>query len=162
MAFGLDSAIELASAGVLMAPQCGTATWTGVFRARRTNRHPDRSRAAVHACGLHRRRSRLEPVDPTWRSLFASGADRRFAGNANHDSIGATQDRDCNAARQPRHAGRCRRECHLRLAVARRSCRPVGRPRATRRVVGRRRNLACDRRFRRQESARSLERRGLL
>jgi len=45
-----------------------------------------------HACGLHRHRSRLEP-------LFASGANRGFAGNANHDSIGTSQDRYCNAAR---------------------------------------------------------------
>ena len=36
-----------------------------------------------HACGLHRHRSRLEP-------LFASGANRGFAGNANHDFIGTS------------------------------------------------------------------------
>ena len=73
-AFGLDSAIELASAGVLI--------WRLNVELRHGQGFSDRAERTVsrigavllfHACGLHRRRSRLEPaVDPTRRSLFAS------------------------------------------------------------------------------------------
>ena len=161
MAFGLDSAIELASAGALIWRLDGELRHGHGFSER-----AERTASRIGAVLLFMLAAYI--VGGAAWSLWTRHGEAFSlpglivaAGNANHDSIGTSQDRDCNAARQPRHAGRCRREYHLRLAVARRSCRPVGRPHA-RRVVGRRRNLACDRRLRRQGSARSLERRGLL
>jgi hypothetical protein len=56
--------------------------------------------------------------------VLDSGADRRAASDADQDPAGATQDRNCDAAGQPGDAGGCRREHHLRLAVAGRRGRP--------------------------------------
>ena len=60
--------------------------------------------------------SRSLPIIDESNNSVVHSWDRYFASYANRDSIGTSQDRDRNAARQPRHAGGCRREYHLWLA----------------------------------------------
>src|ERR1700731_4432027 len=75
MAFGLDSAIEMASAGVLIW-RLNVELRHGQGFSERAERTASRIGAVLlfTLCSLHRHRSRLEPVDPTRRSLFATGA----------------------------------------------------------------------------------------
>jgi hypothetical protein len=161
MAFGLDSAIELASAGVLIR-RLNVELRHGKGFSERAERTASRIGAVLlftlaayivagAAWSLWTRQGEAFSLPGLIVALLAMPIMTLLARRkiAIATQLGS------------RLAGRCRREYHLRLAVARRSCRPVGRPHA-RRVVGRRRNLACDRRLRRQGSAQSLERRGLL
>ena len=142
MAFGLDSVIELASASVLI--------WRLNVELRHGQGFSERAERTASRIGgvLLFTLAAYIVAGAAWSLWTRHGEAFSLPGlivallaMPIMTLSGASQDRDCNAARQPRHAGRCRREHHLRLAVARCSCRPVGR-RHARRVVGRRRKTS--------------------
>jgi hypothetical protein len=63
VAFGIDSVIELASAGVLLASYCRTPARTTLRRKNRTDGLARWRSASVPACRLHPRERWLEALD---------------------------------------------------------------------------------------------------
>ena len=118
VAFGLDSVIELASAGVLM--------WRLSVELRHGQKFSERAERiasriggalAVPLGGLCHRRGRVATVATNWRGILMAGLHRRPDRHSRHALLGATQDRYRRKDRKPRAPRRCDGSRDLRVAV---------------------------------------------
>ena len=86
LAFGIDSLIELASAGVLIWRLMVELRHGQAFAEKRSARRAGPRATAVRPRWLRGRCSRLEALDPHWPDLLLAGAGRHRACNADHVS----------------------------------------------------------------------------
>ena len=118
LAFGIDSLIELASAGVLI--------WRLMVELRHGQAFAEKAearRAAPRAdcCSPSLVTWSLQPpeaLDPHWPDLLLAGAGRHRACNADHVSSRPAQDRSRRRAGQPGYASRRNGKRDMRLVVA--------------------------------------------
>jgi hypothetical protein len=135
IAFGLDSVIELISAGVLM--------WRLLVELRRGQKFSDRAEHIASRIGgaLLFLLAIYITAAAVWRLwsgtgelFFMAGLHCRADCNSSHALFGTSQDRHCRKDRQPRSPCRCRRSRHMRLAVVY-GCHHARRSMACRRMV---------------------------
>ena len=135
IAFGLDSVIELASAGVLMW-RLSVELRHGQKFSERAERIASRIGGALLFAlgGLRYGSGRVATVERNRRGILLAGLHRRADRNSRHALLGATQDRHRREDRKPRAPRRRDGGRDMRLVVVR-GCRQSSGSMACRRMV---------------------------
>ena len=120
VAFGLDSVIELASAGVLMWRLFVELRHGQKFSEQRgAHRQPHRRRIAVRLGGLRYGSGPMATMEQNRRGILLAGLPRCADRHSRHALLGATQDRHCREDWKPRTPGGRHGSRDMRMAVIR-------------------------------------------